>query len=105
MLKFLRKLFSRRRISLDILHNQEGHSTISFDANDPDAVERANDQITDLLKLGYSLFVTTDKGEERVTGFDPKTSTYKIGSKEVKAEEVKPKVVAPTAGGCPAATN
>ena len=94
-------ILKRQRVILDILHTTAGHVTISFDVNKPNEAKMAKQQITDLLKQGYAIFVDTPDGEKRVTGFDPATGTYKIGDKAIGASKTKGTAVAPTAGGCP----
>lgn len=88
-------------MTLRILNSQTGDSQISFDCDDKDSVAKAEEQITDLLKLGYAIFVKNEKGEEtRITKFSKKTCTYYIGSKEIPAKKTEATVVAPTSGGC-----
>jgi hypothetical protein len=86
--------------TLDIPHAETGHNSYSYDPADAESVKLAESTFQDLLKQGYAIFLESDGKTERVTGFNPKAGTFKIGNKEVPAEGTTATAVAPSAGGC-----
>ena len=87
-------------MQIDVLHVVAGHSTLTFDTSNPESVQRAEKQINDMLRQGYTIFVEKDGATNRITSFDAANGVYKIGDKEIPAEGSKATTVAPTAGGC-----
>jgi len=84
---------------LRILNVGEGDRTLKFDPNDPEARERAKIAVTEMLKLGFAIFVRDGERDgqplySRATGFDPERNEYVIIG--APSEAPKPDVGAPS---------
>lgn len=62
---------------LEVLSIGKGDLKLSVGDNDDDRAQ-AQELIEEMLRKGYTLFVETDDGPERVTRFNPKRMTYTI---------------------------
>lgn len=84
---------------LRILNVGEGDRTLKFDPNNPEERERAKIAVTEMLKLGFAIFVRDGEraGQplySRATGFDPVRNEYVIvdaPSEAPKPDSVKKK--------------
>lgn len=89
-----------------------GHLEFKFDKEDKEDTEKAKQVIQDMLKRGYSIFVTVDGEMKKVKSFDPEKELYYIDmpqeeggkkkggrKKGVPMKKTKAAGVAPTAGG------
>src|SRR6185312_1551919 len=79
---------------LRILNVGEGDRTLKFDPNNPEESERAKIAITEMLKLGFAIFVRDGERDgqplySRATGFDPQRNEYVIiGAPEAPKSDV-----------------
>jgi hypothetical protein len=62
---------------LEILSIGKGDIKLSIDNNDEDKA-KAKAVIEEMLRKGYSIFVETDDGMQRVTQFNPNRMSYTI---------------------------
>lgn len=89
---------------LCILNCGAGDVEISFDDDDPKAIERAKEIVQDMLRRGYALFIRKGKQMIRVREFDPKHGVYYVMDDEpADAGELKagPDHVAPVEAAAP----
>lgn len=63
---------------LDVLNVGKGHLKMTFAEGDEVELEKAKRVITDMLARGYSIFVETGDGVQRVRSFNPERNTYII---------------------------
>jgi hypothetical protein len=69
---------------LEVLSIGRGDLKLSVGDNDDDR-EQARALIEEMMRKGYAIFVETDDGPERVTGFNPRRMTYTIGVPAIEA--------------------
>jgi hypothetical protein len=76
---------------LEVLSIGKGDLRLSVGDNDEDR-DRARELIEEMLRKGYSIFVETDDGPEKVVAFNPNRMTYIIQDRpdEVAGEPVQP---------------
>lgn len=89
--------------TVSILNVGHGDTTLSFNSDNPDEVEKAKKIVEDMLKRGYALLIQVGTDEEdgepiyrRAHGFDPETCEYIIASTttekiDIGASAPKPK--------------
>jgi len=85
---------------LEVLSIGKGDLRLSVGDNDDDR-EQARALIEEMLRKGYSIFVETDTGPERVTSFNPKRMTYTVAGPPVDmiAPPEAPEKATPTKAG------
>ena len=86
-----------KEAGLDVLNCGLGHLELRFSEQDVIEVERAKRIIQDMLKRGYSLFITGKDGAlTRVKKFIPATGTYIIADgPTVAPTPIRPQLAAP----------
>ena len=76
---------------LEVLSIGKGDLRLSVGDSDEDR-ERARALIEEMLRKGYSIFVETDDGPERVVAFNPRRMTYLIvDAPAAAASRVRPR--------------
>jgi hypothetical protein len=93
---------------IEVLNTTKGHEEVTL----PEDKAEAKQKVDDMMKKGYSLFVTVEDGDKKedkkVTGFDGETGDYLVKEIVTKKEDVihrfpsataKVTAVAPVAGG------
>src|SRR5438874_1075704 len=77
---------------LEVLSIGKGDLTLHMDGESPEDMERAKSLIEEMLHKGYSIFVETETGHERVTQFNPWKMTYVLtGGESPKRAVEQPK--------------
>lgn len=77
---------------LEVLSIGKGDLKLTLGGDDPGDIERARDLIEEMMTKGYSIFVETDDGPEKVTRFNPKRMSYSIAdAPDQPAKATKPR--------------
>lgn len=91
-------------IELHSLTPTKGHARIMIEDTDPAKRAKLAKQITEIIRLGHSVFVETDTGTFRVSGYDKDKNEWIVKkprgrAKTIAASGTKATAVPPRAGG------
>lgn len=84
---------------LDILNHVKGDINISFDVNNPNEVQEAEQTVNQLLQKGYTIIVRHEGQDHKVTKFDATKCCYIAKHNDIPLENSQATAFAPVVGG------
>ncbi len=91
-------------IELHTLTSTKGHARIVIEDKDPAKRAKLAERITEIIRLGHSVFVETDAGTFHISGYDKDKNEWIVRksrgrAKKIAASGTKATAVPPRAGG------